>query len=1832
MNRLASVRVGALFAAVVVSSVTGCNCAPPPNDCSDLVIDTTPANDATDVNQVVDVVANFRRGPMTSVPIATAKFQVRAAGDTDFGAAADGMISNATATFAGRMFKAGQNTFKVTLTEQNSTCTVTRDVSITVKETVMAPPVIMGCDFPQDANGDGTLNGSELPGGAGVIVRVRTTAGTGAGATFSAPNGMPAQATLMGDTAQVTVPAPVNDGTFTVTGTVARGAAMPTCNPSIRIQRTAACTVENTTDQSPRGPMNDADMGTAGFQVRTTATRVSGMVARATMRLGMETRMLNLAAMATASADFTVASMGTQSYMVTLEASDSAGNACTVTNATRNVPVDFDAPVVTIAAPTSADGGPVLITRSPVAVVANVGMGDNGATACAFLGTMQVDCAPVANGAVVLSVPFSADGVRTITVRITDAAGNVGSASTSVDVVLSGCGITFFAPATNPALVIASQAPGGNFTFRTASKGVCVGQPARLSRATVSADGGASMFTVVGNASLTARSLSDGGTDAVAAFTTPVSSGDFIFRAEVDNLADGGSDNVNVDVTVDLEGPAITSPVVPSGQPRAIINAQQDSNPAVPGAQRILTFNGRIPSGGRADICTTQMFTGAVEGDCGTGWFRLAQNVTSPANAFTFPEGSYDLKVVIVAGATRTESPAVPVTVDSIRPCVLANSVRFPQDTNMDGRLNAMELGSNAPRLEFQLDPACGDLNLSSLSASGGVTVREVVSGAPLSALNVAGDVSFDTGTGRVRVNLTQSIASERDYTFFVQLQDLATNTNLFTPTANPAVASVRVDRTAPNCDLVAPTLTTLNRTNVPGGSLGVTIATAADVGMNGVTVTLQGLTAQNVTPSGAANQATATFTGLTGTNTRTLDATCRDAAGNTASITQRALVIDLDEPTCSIVAPNVSNSPYSDLSITTTVNVTGADGRTVTVSSSEGGTRGTLTVTSGVATGPITYANGTQNVSVSVSDTAGNTCSATVNNIVINSADCGLTLTNAFSNSNGSWFNRSNTGSLTANSGTATITAQTSSCTAGRMVTLVRTAPTAGTPITVADVSGTATFSNVALADGETWTVSAPNGARPATVATFRVDLDAPVFGVGPTQLGQARINGTLLASAAPTFFVAAADNRNVETATAGYFADLNAGTAGAQANVVVDGIEAFDFGLNGIVRVLFKGAELTSQPVTAAAQTVSFTGGSAITLPHNDSGAFVVRVTDGAGNSSEWTSTSTIDVIAPAAPPGFTNVVANARRGEVNVSWDPAYDDGSTSTSGTCQYELAWTTSSVPGNGSLGTRTLFFGGSATREPLVAHSSTRISRTVTLPPLNTYFIKVLARDEAGNYSDYGTVPAGLANLWTAVTISNPSTDTTATSHNFGQYLAGGVSLNNDGVPDLVVGAPNRGPMGSTNRGSVYVYYGATGFSAQTTCTAPGCQELQPPTDSTASGLFGIDISTGGNVGDVGSENKPDLLVSQTTWQTSVGRAFLWFGANAAQVNAASFVEFRGAGAGSNYASTAKIIKDIDGDGLDEIALSAHSELANVGRVYIFKGRSADPNFMAATPRSNWFNSRTATDGTNSFIPAAEATWIIEGPAGGPNDFGRFRNGLVSVGALDTSTLNNNNLKNYFVIPMSRETRNRIQLVSGPGLSALSGTVVNTNTAALVQTIQVTAPGSTPSTQLIGFSRSVAAGIDFSPGSGPDIVVGYPAQARVYVIENFGPTGIAGGAAPPEPTITISAGVAIANQFGTHVSAGDLNGDGRADLIVGESRLSGGRAWVLWQRTGTFDNLIDGTAPRFWISSLEDTTATSRLGRMTGLVDVNGDGALDVVLGDETGTGTGSGGKVTVWR
>jgi hypothetical protein len=1456
----------------------------------------------------------------------------------------------------------------------------------------------------------------------------------------------------------------------------------------------------------------------------------------------------------------------------------------------RDYTIDTVAPSVAYSTPTSTDGGPAVVVVTPAPATVTTAAAD-ASPACAFFTPMAgvrtaAGCGTVASGAVSLPVAYPAEGVYTLEVEVTEASGNVGTASVTVLVQLTGCGMAFTRPATCPALLSSAQVSSGFYTFQTASKTTCSGVPVALSVQARLEDGGIGASASVGSGNIPV-----GGTTSIP---TAVSTGAWLYTAVVNNIGtDAGTASAQCDVTVDLNGPAITSPIATPNPPYATINVAQDTQSGVPGAQRLLQYSALVPTGGHVDVCTTQA-TDPVSGnpraatpECGAAYFLLRTGATSPDSSFTFPEGQYDLKIVVVAldGSTLASAP-VSVLSDVTRPCVRAASRRLPQDLNTDARLNLAELGAAAPQLEFELDPACRDNSLSTLAASP-VVIREIVgAAAPAGSYALPGDVTF--ASNKFTVNLTQGIVNEKDYTFWIQLTDLAGNTNLV-QAVDPSNFPVRVDKVAPSCDISSPAVSTtlLGQSQVPGNLFGVTVATAADVSTNGVSIGLTGgampLTA-TATPSGAGNQASTSFA-VSGTNAYTVSATCTDAAGNATPATARNLTIDLDSPTCAITAPTATT--YAVNAIATALNVVGAEGRSVACTSNGTPLGSSFTVSSGVASSTLTYPNGTQTVACSLTDAANNPGSCSVANVVVNSTSCALTLSNAVLNANGEWFNRSNTGSLIGTGGVATINVNTPDCGAGKLVTLVRTSP-AGVPASLStSAGGDVAFSSVALVDGESWSVTIDNGAGLLTTKSFRVAL------VAPAAPGGATINSTAVASGSSLNFVASLRNRNVETAVAGYFGDLNAGTAGAQLDLAIAGITgARKFTLDGTLQVLFNGATVVSQSITNDPQTISLAG---TTLPHNVNSALTVRILDAAGNQTDVLSNATrVDVLAPGEP-NATKTVTNARTGQVTLQWNPTYDDGTDASSlANAGYDVRWTTSSVPGNGSLATPTLYFAATTSQDSASAWSASPITRVLNgLPPLNTYFISVRASDEVGNYSDF-TPPASLPNLWTLTTLTNP-----AVSTDFGSTIAANGNVTGSALPDLVVAAMTRGGIGS-----VYVYAGANPFVSQATCGS-GCQELTPPDGLGSS--FGSDVSTDGNVGDDAADatttGMADIVIGQRSFP-GTGRAFVFFGSTGAITKS---IEIRGDASNTAIGWTTRIVRDLDGDGLDEVALNAYLFGGGRGRVYIFKGRSFAAWQAAFVPAT-------------TYVAVTSADWVIEGqfplipasPVNGSNGLGLNRHGFGTLPGVTGGLRADGGVIPELVVPTSRANLSRTTIFSATSIVASSIASPLLNATGGVQTLTQTPTASTG--LALGFGAAMWGRGPVVGGGVADLFVGYPSQGSVYYYTNWSASGAVGG--------TATGSVSGPSTFGSLLSAADLNADGRPDLLVSEGVAVGNGAWILWQKAsmGPFDTPVGGANIRFQVSEFRPVLApsASRFGANTALVDIDGVNGADVVLSDET--------------
>ncbi|MDP2270280.1 MAG: FG-GAP-like repeat-containing protein [Archangium sp.] len=1835
----------------VVTVVSGCDCPGPnpPVNCSDTTITFETPTSGMTVDSPFEVSINVKNADGSAFPIDGAQLKVSG------GAAIDGTVSGNRATFAGVPGSAGAQSLVATIA--SGTCSKSSSAqTITVRD-ACSTAAVTAVSFPQDTGAPlGVLNRAELPPGTNLQAKVDARCVSDA------------QVRIMRGTTVVGALTDFTNGTVTVTlptlpdadsaryelfaelvrGTTAlnTAASNPQAAAMIEVRRALpACSVIT---MGSFGPSDDADTSTAGFQMRVTGTME--LTSSGSLAINGQTPVAVVPSMTgDVSADFTITASG--NYTATVTCTDGNGNTNTSTGAFS---VNFDPPTLTIVSPMTVDGGATMVvTQSPLQVqiatnAANGSVVEVSQGASSSTGT-------VSGGMATVPVSFGADGTYTIQVRVRDLAGNETTVSFTVTVSLTGCGALFTRPGACPALLTPAQLSAGSYSFQTTSRAVCANQPASLYKSSVQADGGVGAPVLAGTSTLAA-----GG---IAGFSpVPFVSGDYVLRADVSNIGvDAGVSTVSCHVTVDLDGPAITTPVVPGGQMFATLNLGQDSQVSTPGVQRSFSFSARVPQGGQVDVCTTQAVDPATgtprtpSASCsagGAGWFPLQQGVISPVPAFTFPEGRYQIKIVVVGGGLAVPPESAPVNIlsDATLPCVTASSRRLPQDTNADGLLNIAELNGQPPVIEFQL--GCGDTSPATLAVNP-VTIRDIVTGAP--AGGRAGTATF--AAGRYTVTFAPA-AANLALNLFVELTDQAGNRNTFV-SPDPGNFMFEVDPLAPSCDIQSPaaSVTLVGQAGAPGGMFPVTVATSSDVATNGVSLSFGAGAAQPVTPSSGLAQASFA---VTGTNSYAIAATCTDRAGNATTASTRNVTIDLDPPTCAFTSPQ--STTYAANPIATTLTVGGAEGRSVTVRTSLQGAplSSSLTVAGGTTTANLSYPNGTQTVTAEVTDLAGNLCTATVANVIVNTSGCGLLLTNAITNMAGTWFNRSNTGSLTATAGTiAAVTANSADCRAGQAVTLQRTLPGAGPVLNATTAAnGDISFANVAVNDGETWTMTINNGTGILTPQSFRVGLLVPSGGA-------VTVNANTVTSGQNVFFVANSGNINLDPAdgpikATTYFADQNANvTDGAQVTIGVGPVaQSRSGGSDGRLEILVGASVVLSQAITAEPFTYPPTQ---LTVPHNLTGNFVVRVTSAAGNTFDVVNNpAVVDVQPPGVPTVGAPTLTSSRAATLTLSWPAVFDDaqamaGALTGGPVAQlagYDVRWTTDLVTNNTGIPDTTTYFTRTLVQPDTVVSSvAATVVHPVTLPPINNYFVSVRARDDVGNYSSF-VVPTRILNRGTEDVILNP----TGTSlQRFGQTLSGpdvrcgpdaglglgfgaGIgSLNSDEIDDLIIAAagktviadggvplPDGGALAAgtslANAGSVYVHYGRTGFSPPAGCVAPNCQEIVSY-QSTSSAFFGLETALG-NVDTVNTAagSRLDLVVTATGYDANRGRVLMYFG-NAATglLDVTTFVEFRGQDYGSRLGGLAKVVPDVNGDGINELIISSRADPiaganAGQGMVYMFFGRA----------QSAWSTLMASTDSVTGrryvAVSATTADRVLQGPLPVDNT-GSAGNLFASTRGVFSPLVDfTGDGRPDFVIAANKNNLNRAYLYSSAAVNAAVAPVP-------VPTLLVDELDKGNTGTATGFGTRVLGGFNILGSSLPDLIAtqarlagGSPSVGAACNVKIFADGTASGFGSTATVTITGSS----LRQFGFWAEAADVNGDSLVDLMVGEGGSSSS-AWVFFQRAGgTFDSNAGGG---FWQASFAGPTV-SRRGSSIAYGDFDNDGRVDIAIGDEVDAP----GRVIVWH
>lgn len=184
--------------------------------------------------------------------------------------------------------------------------------------------------------------------------------------------------------------------------------------------------------------------------------------------------------------------------------------------------------------------------------------------------------------------------------------------------------------------------------------------------------------------------------------------------------------------------------------------------------------------------------------------------------------------------------------------------------------------------------------------------------------------------------------------------------------------------------------------------------------------------------------------------------------------------------------------------------------------------------------------------------------------------------------------------------------------------------------------------------------------------------------------------------------------------------------------------------------------------------------------------------------------------------------------------------------------------------------------------------------------------------------------------------LSPDLTFTGAASSFFGQAVASPGDLNNDGIDDLVVGAPFYDLPGSS-AGAAYLFYG--GLSPDTTVD-------HIFTGEAGGQYFGISI---GSAGDFNNDSYPDLIVGayRADWGSfsRSGKAFVYFGGPSFDFTAD--LTLIGAADGERF-GWAVTSGDFTGDNISDIAVGAYSwdsTEINQGRIYVFSG-SASPDSL----------------------------------------------------------------------------------------------------------------------------------------------------------------------------------------------------------------------------------------------------------------------------------------------
>jgi hypothetical protein len=434
-----------------------------------------------------------------------------------------------------------------------------------------------------------------------------------------------------------------------------------------------------------------------------------------------------------------------------------------------------------------------------------------------------------------------------------------------------------------------------------------------------------------------------------------------------------------------------------------------------------------------------------------------------------------------------------------------------------------------------------------------------------------------------------------------------------------------------------------------------------------------------------------------------------------------------------------------------------------------------------------------------------------------------------------------------------------------------------------------------------------------------------------------------------------------------------------------------------------------------------------------------------------------------------------------------------------------------------------------------------------------------------------------------------------------GMSVSSAGDVNGDGIADVIVGAPNAG----ANPGSAYVVFG-TGQARPASLDLGALDGVDgfrilgaAPNDQ-----LGFSVSA---AGDVNGDGIDDVIVGAPS--AGAGAAYVVLGRRApfpavvevSSVDGTDGFRIEGAVADGGLGHGVAAAGDLNGDGVDDVVIGSTSAIDALA--YVVYGR------------------RTAQAGP--FAPVVEVA-ALDG-----------QNGFRLVGSGGRASVSGAGDVNGDGID---------DIVVGSALSASAYVVFGRSTAAtgpFPASVAVAALDGHSGFKISGtwanswLGGSVAAA-DVNGDGLADVIVGAPMNSvpngtwagAAFVV--FG-RDTAGGAFPPVldvKTLTGPNGFRFDGSTGERMGfsvalAGDLDGDGFDDIVLGaphgspSGATARGAAFVVFGRGSGFPGYFNQYNPRgVRITRIDGVAAHDAAGfSVAGAGDVNGDGALDIVVG-----------------